>query len=74
MRGIQDEEFDHALDHLRKDFRYINAANNRKNLNFSHDLSEREKERRIRATLQSRHGPTAEEHDQVKMKHEAFNK
>ena len=65
MNIIQESDFDDALDHLKKDFRYSNQTNNRKNLNVDSDLSQRERERRIRQTLQSRHGPTAETHDQV---------
>jgi hypothetical protein len=65
MDIIHDEDFDEALDHLGKDFYHLNANQNKENNHLGNELSHRERERRMRETLQSRHGPTAEIHDQV---------
>lgn len=65
MNIIRDEDFDVALNHLSRDFRFHRDNNNKKSIQMSEELTQREKERNIRETLQSRHGPTAEVHDQV---------
>lgn len=66
MDIIRDEDFDSALSHLGKDYFYLKAAIQKKEkVHVSTDLTQRERERRIRDSLQSQHGPTAELHDQV---------
>lgn len=64
MNIIKDDDFDEALNHLSKDFEAFNSKNNT-HQHLGDELSQRQKERQIRETLQSRHGPTAELHDQV---------
>lgn len=66
MNAISDEDFDEALDHINMDFQYLEAAKRKKEkIHFKGKIGPRERERRIRESLQSRHGPTAEIHDQV---------
>lgn len=65
MNVIHDEDFDVALDHLSRDFHFLNASKNKKGTFLGDELTQREMERRTRENLQSRHGPTAEIHDQV---------
>lgn len=66
MNIILEEDFDEALNNLSRDFGYLNASKDRGYNHLSDKLSQRDKERRLRETLQSSHGPTAEIHDQVK--------
>jgi hypothetical protein len=63
MNIIKEEDFDQALQHLRGDFRNLSYKERDANSKLTH----RERERKIRERLQSRHGPTAEIHDQVKV-------
>lgn len=71
MNIIRDEDFDEALGPVlnkdfHKDFHYLHAAKRKKaNVHLSAAPSQRERERQLRETLKSRHGPTAEIHDQV---------
>lgn len=68
MNVIHDEDFDEALDHLDKDFHYLNAAKRKKEkIQSKGKVGPRERERQLRESLQSRHGPTAEIHDQVSL-------
>lgn len=70
MNVIHDEDFDKALDHLGQDFQYLNAAKRKKEkIKSLGNTGPREQERQMRETLQSRHGPTAETHDQVSLKY-----
>jgi hypothetical protein len=66
MNIIKDEDFDEALNHLSQDFQFHNSNQNKGSYRLEKELNQREKERKARETLQSRHGPTAETHDQVK--------
>lgn len=69
MNIILEEDFDEALNNLSRDFGYLNASKDKGYNPYNHlsdKLSQRDKERRLRETLQSSHGPTAEIHDQVK--------
>lgn len=71
MNIIRDEDFEEALGsslngEFHKDFQYLHAAKRRKeNVHLSAATSQRDRERQLRETLKSRHGPTAEVHDQV---------
>ncbi|CRL04902.1 CLUMA_CG017953, isoform A [Clunio marinus] len=67
MDVINDKDFDSALDHLNKDFHFLST--NRKDVNSFQSNDQRVKERHLRETLQSRHGPTAEIHDQFYRDH-----
>lgn len=68
MNIIQDNDFEEAFSHFsfRQDFRQLNAKRRKENSRHKDVLNVREIERRNRENLQSRHGPTAELHDQVR--------
>lgn len=74
MNIIRDEDFEEALGptldkDFHKDFQYLHAAKRKKqNIHLSAAPSQRERERQHREALKSRHGPTAEIHDQVTLK------
>ena len=74
MDIIRDADFDEALGpylnkDFHKDFQYLDAAKRKKaNIHLSAEPSQRERERQLREALKSRHGPTAEIHDQVYFK------
>lgn len=65
MNIIQDEDFDEALNHLSRDFRFHHSSKNKGDYHLDDEMNNRNRERSLRETLQSRHGPTAETHDQV---------
>lgn len=65
MNIIKEEDFDEALNHLSKDFQYHDSNRNKGTYHMGDEFNPRERERKLRETLQSRHGPTAETHDQV---------
>lgn len=69
MNIIKEKDFDEALDHLSQDFQFHSSNKNKGNYHLSSGLSQRERERKLRETLQSRHGPTAETHDQFYRDH-----
>lgn len=67
MDVIRDEDFEEALNNavINRDFNHLSKKMWGKN-GFKLDaMNRRERERKIREQLQSRHGPTAESHDQV---------
>lgn len=64
MNIIKEEDFDEALNHLSQDFRQHRSGKKR-NYGLRGDWNQRDRERKLRESLQSRHGPTAETHDQV---------
>lgn len=65
MNAIHDEDFDVALDHLNRDFQFLHASKDKMHAFLGAELTQRKRERSARENLQSRHGPTAEIHDQV---------
>jgi gustatory receptor len=65
MNVIKEEDFDRALGNFREDFRNLTYKEREANSKLTH----RERERKIREKLQSRHGETAEIHDQFYRDH-----
>jgi hypothetical protein len=59
MNIIKEDDFDEALDHLSRDFHH------HRGFELRPDWNQRDRERKMRESLKSRHGPTAEIHDQV---------
>lgn len=69
MDVIHDEDFDKALDRsfMNRDFQHLSFKKNKGQVFLNDAMGRRERERKMRETLQSRHGPTAENHDQVRL-------
>lgn len=70
MNIIHDEDFEEALNNLSRDFGSFKNNEKKCNIFMGDEINQRERERQIRETLQSRHGPTAEVHDQVSLNFE----
>lgn len=67
MNVIRDEDFEEALNNtfINRDFHHISVDKSRGKVFRNDETTRRERERKMREQLQSRHGPTAETHDQV---------